>query len=98
LEWATAAEIDCRGFRVYRAPEPHLERAEAIAFIPAQGSRSTYTTTDRDVAPNQVYWYWLAEVSASDPEHETFHGPEMAGVGAHVLPVHLYLPVVGKDW
>jgi uncharacterized repeat protein (TIGR01451 family) len=98
LEWATAAEIDCEGFRVYRALEANHDMAQGIAFIPAEGPESTYVYIDRDVAIDRAYWYWLAEVSASEPEYETLYGPVWGGVGPHALPVRLYLPVVGKDW
>jgi hypothetical protein len=78
LEWATAAEVDCVGFYIYK------------------GSRSTYRHIDRDVAPGQVYWYWLAEVGTDGSE--TTHGPVWGGVGLDASPVRLYLPPVRKDW
>jgi hypothetical protein len=95
LEWETAAEVDCVGFRVYRDLDASFGGARAIGYVPARG-RGYYYYLDRDVTPGQVYWYWLAEVSTDDGE--TFHGPVWGGVGPDALPIHLYLPLVQKDW
>jgi uncharacterized repeat protein (TIGR01451 family) len=96
LEWATAAEVDTRGFRIYRAPDASPGDRQAIAYIPATGPGSTYSHVDRDVTENRVYWYWLADVDADGDE--TFHGPVWGGVGLHALPVRAYLPLIQKRW
>ena len=98
LEWATAAEWDCDGFRIYRDRDTDFDGAQLIAYVGARGPGSTYSHVDRDVAQNQVYWYWLAEVSASEPEHETLYGPVWGGVGIDGMPHRVYLPQVRKDW
>jgi hypothetical protein len=98
LEWATAAEWDCGGFRVYRNPDPDFDEAQLIASVEAQGPGSTYSYIDHAVTYNQVYWYWLAEVSAGEPEREDIHSPVWGGVGPNALPVRVYLPVVQKGW
>ena len=98
LEWATAAEWDCGGFRLYRNPDPDFAEAQLIASFEAQGPGSTYSYIDREVAYNQAYWYWLAEVSATEPEREDMHGPVWGGVGPNALPIHVYLPLIRKGW
>jgi len=98
LEWATAAEWDCDGFRVYRDLDTSFDGAQIITYIDAQGPGSTYSYIDRAVTLNQVYWYWLAEVSASKPERETLYGPVWGGVGPHALPFRVYLPLIQKKW
>jgi hypothetical protein len=97
LEWETAAEWDCAGFRIYRDVDANFDGAQAIAYVPAKGASSMYSHADRDVTQNQVYWYWLAEVSASQPEHETIYGPVWGGVGPLALPYRLYLPLIRKN-
>ena len=97
LEWETVDEWDCASFRIYR--DLHARRNDEtpmIAELPATGPGSTYQYVDRDVAPSQVYWYWLAQVSASQPERETIYGPVWGGVGPDVAPIRLYLPLVQK--
>ena len=98
LEWATAAEWDCDGFRIYRATDAHFEGAQLIAEFDTQGPGSEYSVIDRDVIRNQVYWYWLAEVSVSEPQRETLYGPVWGGVGPNVLPNRLFLPLVQRGW
>ena len=96
LTWATAAEWDCDGFRIYRDTDATFQGAQRIATVDAQGPGSTYSHVDRDVVQNQAYWYWLAEVSASDPEQETLYAPVWSGVGPNVMPTRLYLPLIQK--
>jgi len=92
LEWATAAEVGAVGFYVYRAPDANFDGAPIMAYVPATGSGSTYSHLDRDVTPDQTYWYWLAEVSTAGSE--TLYGPVQGGVGIDSLPYRLYLPLV----
>jgi len=96
LEWATAAELDITGFHVYRALDRDLNHAQPIAYVPATGPGSAYSHLDRDVTPNQAYWYWLAEANTDGAE--TIHGPVWGGVGPHALPYHFYLPLIQKGW
>ena len=98
LEWATAAEWDCGGFRIYRNPDPDFDAAQIVTSFEAQGPGSTYSYIDREVTYNQVYWYWLTEVSASEPQREDVYGPVWGGVGPNALPVRIYLPMVRKGW
>ena len=97
LEWATAAEVHVIAFRIYRAVGTNLSSAQPIAYIPAAGPYSTYSHLDRDVILNQAYWYWLAEVSSDHSEPEIY-GPVWGGVGLHVWPYRLYLPLLQKHW
>ncbi|RLC95258.1 MAG: hypothetical protein DRI77_10220, partial [Chloroflexi bacterium] len=92
LEWATAAELDLTGFRLYRALTDDRGAAQPIAYIAATGPGSEYSHVDRDVTAGQVYWYWLVEeVSAGEPDT---YGPAQGGAGIDSLPYHLYLPLV----
>jgi len=92
LEWATAAEVGAVGFYVYRAQDANFDGAQVMAYVPATGSGSTYSHADRDVTPDQTYWYWLAEVGTAGSE--TLYGPVQGGVGIDSLPYRLYLPLV----
>ena len=94
LEWATAAEVNTVGFHLYRAPDASFDEAQPIAYIPATGPGSIYSHVDRDVTLNQVYWYWLADVSTHGSE--TLHGPVRGGIGPHTQPYRFYLPLVQK--
>ena len=98
LEWETVSEWDCAGFRVYRNVDASFDGAQIIASVDAHGPGSTYEYVDRDVTLNQVYWYWLAQVSASQPERETFYGPVWGGVGPLAVPYRLHLPLIQKSW
>jgi uncharacterized repeat protein (TIGR01451 family) len=96
LEWATALEVDCVGFYIYRDEDATIGGAQPIAYVAATGPGSTYSYVDRDVTPGQVHWYWLAEVSTAGSE--TMYGPVWAGVGPDGLSVRIYLPLIEKDW
>jgi uncharacterized repeat protein (TIGR01451 family) len=98
LEWATAAEVDCLGFYLYRAPDAHFSHAEAIAYHAAQGGNSTYSHVDRDTTPGQVYWYWLVEVNTDGPDLERPYGPVWGGVELDALPFRVYLPLIQRSW
>jgi uncharacterized repeat protein (TIGR01451 family) len=97
LEWGTAAELGTVGFRIYRAPDANWSHAQPIAYVPATGPGSAYSYPDRDVVPNQVYWYWLGKFNADDSEPELY-GPVWGSVGANLSPYRLYLPLVQKGW
>ena len=84
VEWATRAELDTAGFRLWRA-----QRADGdyelltLALIPAAGdgaSGAAYRYDDDATLPRQVYWYRL-EVVGVDGETD-FYGP----VSARRLP------------
>jgi uncharacterized repeat protein (TIGR01451 family) len=93
LEWATAAELDVLGFRIYRAPDESFAHAQIVKYLSAAGGDSTYVHIDRDVAPGQPYWYWLAEVATDGSE--TLHRPAQTGVRA-LLPYRVYLPLIRR--
>lgn len=95
LAWATAAEVDNFGFRLYRAPANDFARATAVAFMPAAGSGATGASyTHTDTAPGDgVWWYWLADVSTSG--QETLHGPVSTGLSTNAT-LKLFLPMVRK--
>jgi len=96
LEWATALEVDCVGFYVYRDRDATMGDAQPIAYVPATGPGSTYSHVDRDVTSGQAHWYWLTEVNTGG--EETLYGPVRAGVGPDALSVRIYLPLIKKDW
>jgi uncharacterized repeat protein (TIGR01451 family) len=97
LEWATAAEVDCVGFYIYRAPDTNFSHAQPIAYYGAKGGGS-YHHLDRDVTPGQVYWYWLVEVNTDGPDHERPYGPVWGGVELDALPFRVYLPLIQRSW
>jgi hypothetical protein len=97
LEWGTAAEVNIAGFYVYRASVANWSHAQTITYLQATGSGSTYRYVDQDVAPGQVYWYWLGAVDAGSAEPEVY-GPVWGGVGANLSPYRLYLPLIQKGW
>jgi uncharacterized repeat protein (TIGR01451 family) len=96
LEWATAMEVDCVGFYVYRDLDATIGRAQPIAYVPATGPGSTYSHVDRDVTSGQAHWYWLAEVNTGG--EETLYGPVRAGVGPDGLSMRIYLPLIERVW
>jgi uncharacterized repeat protein (TIGR01451 family)/fimbrial isopeptide formation D2 family protein len=92
LEWATAAEVDNFGFKLYRAASNDFGAAGEIAFAPAQGNNSSYAYTD---SPGSgTWWYWLADVDTNG--NETVHGPVTTAIGAGESSVRIYLPLVQR--
>jgi uncharacterized repeat protein (TIGR01451 family) len=93
--WATAAEIDNFGFKLYRAPVDDFSRGQLIHFEPSSiggaGPGATYEYVD-SVPAEGVWWYWLADLDTQGVE--TVHGPISAGVGAAALPHRVFVPLI----
>jgi hypothetical protein len=69
LGWATAAEIDHYGFRLYRSADSNFENAVPVHFQAGAGKAggSTYAYTDT-VPSSGRWWYWLAGIDTSGQE------------------------------
>ena len=63
LEWATATEINNKGFFIERSTNPN-ERFTEIDFVEGRGgsTRTSYQLLDTDVVPNVRYYYRLRQV------------------------------------
>jgi hypothetical protein len=63
LAWATSAEIDHYGFRLYRSQDSSFENAKPIHFEAGAGDVAGSTYAFTDTVPNSGrWWYWLADV------------------------------------
>jgi hypothetical protein len=70
LDWATAAEINNRGFEVERSDDG--ENFTKIGWVDGNGNSSqkiTYKLYDKDVIPNKVYYYRLKQID-NDGKYE----------------------------
>ncbi|MBN1543402.1 T9SS type A sorting domain-containing protein [candidate division KSB1 bacterium] len=77
LRWVTESETENLGFHVYRSGNTKSVR-EQISDQMIQGAvnsqtRNEYIYTDRSVEGNNLYFYWLADISTTG--HITLHGP-----------------------
>ncbi len=94
LKWATAAEIDLFGFRLYRSRVNDPGTAELLAWLPATSTGSTgadYAYTDQP--DTGAWWYWLVDVSTSGKE--AWHGPLTATLDHNgVFIYRLALPLM----
>jgi hypothetical protein len=96
LEWATVFELDTVGFHLHRSQALDFSQAPVIAYTPASGFGSAYHYLDRDVAPGQMYWYWLREdVASGDAD---LYGPIRGGAAVDARPWRLYLPLLQRNW
>ncbi len=81
ITWETASEIDTAGFHLWRSGTRNgTYQRLTSSLIPAEGSPTsgaTYNWNDTAVAPPQVWYYKLEEISTSGGRG--FHGP-VAGV------------------
>jgi hypothetical protein len=94
IEWATAAELGTIGFHIHRGTSASFRDAQAVGYILATGPDSTYNYVDRDVTPDQLYWYWLVEeVSFGDPD---IYGPVRGAVEIDTLHYRMYLPLIQR--
>ncbi len=70
LDWATAAEINNKGFEVERSDDG--ENFTKIGWVDGNGNSSqtiTYKLDDKDVIPNKVYYYRLKQID-NDGQYE----------------------------
>jgi uncharacterized repeat protein (TIGR01451 family) len=93
VEWETAWEQNNWGFHLYRSLMPDFEGATWVTFEQAEGSGSFegqyYIYDDRDIAPGQIYYYWLEGVDVAGST--THFGPATAFV-----PHRIYLPAISN--
>ena len=77
LEWATESETENLGFHLYKSPQEQGVRERVTEeMIPGEmnsQAKKIYSYTDRDVLVNNLYYYWLSDISVHGVE--TVHGP-----------------------
>lgn len=90
LTWATAAEIDNYGFKIYRSQKRNFSTAEEIHFEPAGGGTGGHTYFFTDTPPGNGPWvYWLTDIDTAGKE--TIHMPVFVkAIMSHVN----YLPIL----
>lgn len=68
VTWGTETETNTAAFVIKRATDPNQAQALIIHIEPARGSAITgfdYQFVDSYLAPGQVYYYWLIELTSS---------------------------------
>lgn len=93
IDWATAAELDSAGFRVYRANADGSRGAEVTAgLVGAQGSESTgasYSVVDENPGTTNAYFLVEIELDGSEvvngPVTVTGEAPASSSVGNWTL-------------
>ncbi|MBL8055893.1 MAG: hypothetical protein JNK29_04300 [Anaerolineales bacterium] len=95
LNWATAAEVDVAGYRIYRASAQVFGQAQYIHYTPAARAPggSTYAFTDTPPGSGP-WWYWLEELSTSGTP--TLHPPVTTASGSLIQPFTLFLTMVRR--
>ncbi len=84
LEWQTDMEIDNAGFNIWRSLQENGEYKKINEeLIPAEGSGTTYTFTDTDVAVAKTYYYKLEDIDLHGVG--TFHDPVSATINGIAL-------------
>ncbi|HSK86727.1 MAG TPA: hypothetical protein VK880_00110 [Anaerolineales bacterium] len=69
LTWATSAEIDHYGFRLYRSQDNNFSSAEPIHFQAGANNVAGSTYAFTDTFPNTgSWWYWLADIDHAGRE------------------------------
>ncbi|MEZ4557793.1 MAG: SdrD B-like domain-containing protein [Caldilineaceae bacterium] len=97
VAWTTSAEIDTRGFYLYRSVTANRDAAARItpALIPAQGPNGgSYTFTDKYVFEDVSFTYWLVEEELTGRLLE--YGPVTTFLGASVNQQRVFLPLLKK--
>ncbi len=82
ISWTVQSETNISGYFIIRGLQNNIETALMIpAFINATNSAQehSYSFTDKEVTPNNIYFYWLQSVEFS-LQTELF-GPIMVKVG-----------------
>jgi hypothetical protein len=62
ITWTTASETNLIGFQIRRATVDNLEKAVPVSALISATNETTghsYSYTDRNVTPNNTYYYWL---------------------------------------
>ncbi len=84
LNWETASEVNNLGFNLYRATSVDGERTKINAELiptkipPGSPFGALYNYEDRNVARDQIYYYWLEVVDINGQSE--LHGPVEAQV------------------
>lgn len=90
LRWATGAELDLFGFRIYRGSTPDFSPDLLVHFQPAEssGQGQEYSFLDTPPSsPSGEWYYWLADVDGKNKE--TLHGPVLIAAPANLFKVFL---------
>lgn len=99
VRWQTGAELDSRGFHLYRADRPDRTRAVRVttALIPARGTPAqgaAYSWLDAGVTAGTPASYWLAEVGQDGTTTE--YGPLTIAASLTHGPHAAFLPLLGR--
>jgi hypothetical protein len=93
LSWATAAEVDNYGFRLYRSSGASFANAEMIHFEPAASGFGGHTYSFNDAPGDGQWWYWLEDVDTRG--QATLHEPVNVSVGAsQSSALKAYFPIL----
>ena len=103
VQWTTGAEVETRGFRIWRSTTVY--RADAVeitgGLIPSQDPDSNnnrrYLYIDKNIVDfNILYTYWLQEVENNNTTHD--YGPKyMSGVIAVDETIQPLVPIPDSD-
>lgn len=101
ISWTVQSETNISGYFIIRGLQNNIETAQMIpAFINATNSTQehSYSFTDKEVTPNNIYFYWLQSVEFS-LQTELF-GPIMVKVGdptgGEAVPLTLGTQLIGN--
>jgi uncharacterized repeat protein (TIGR01451 family) len=97
VSWTTSAEIDTRGFYLYRSVTGNRDAAARVTptIILGKGPNGgNYTFTDKYVFEDVTFTYWLVEEELSGRLLE--YGPVSTSLGASVNQQRIFLPMVTK--
>jgi hypothetical protein len=102
LAWATSAEIDHYGFRLYRSQDSSFENAKLIHFQAGAGDVAGSAYAFTDTVPNSGrWWYWLADIDNRGRETvDPAFSPVFADVPGSNSPAktefRIFLPVTER--
>jgi uncharacterized repeat protein (TIGR01451 family) len=97
VSWTTSAEIDTRGFYLYRGVTTNRDAAARItpSLIQSKGANGgTYTFVDKYVFSGVSFTYWLVEEELSGRLLE--YGPVTSFLGASANDQRVFLPLLVK--
>lgn len=93
LKWVTESEINNEGFEIFKSEDEQSGNYVLISSyrtnegLRGQGNSTTrhqYFYIDREILPEQIYWYKLADVDFN--RNRTFHGPINASLSSTNIP------------
>lgn len=90
LSWETASEKDAYLYEIRRSYAASIgcDHAEVIGEVQAGGNSSTpktYSFTDTQVEPEEIYYYWLVGITTGG--QRTITGPVVAATGSAVVSI-----------